>query len=135
LEFEDRFGYDELLSILKEAYEQASIGKGRERHAHGGKGFVEQQVLTGQRKYGMGFALGQADKKMEEAFHMENWQSAKRDLLGAIIYVAAAIIYGDEMNKPVDREATVAVDEDDDFFVKPPVEETPQIVVPDEVKE
>lgn len=141
MEFEDREGYDELLAVLKEAYEQASIGKGRERHAHGGKGFTDQQILTGQRKYGMGFALGQADKKMEEAFHMPNWTSARRDLLGALVYVSAAILYGDEVNqKDADLfedaveilrqdEATLADDDYDDPLeedyedVKPPVTE------------
>lgn len=99
VEFEDREGYDALLKVLKEAYDQASIGKGRERHAHGGKPFTDQQILTGQRKYGMGFALGQADKKMEEAFHMPKWSSARRDLLGALVYVSAAILFGDEVNQ------------------------------------
>ena len=137
MEFEDREGYDELLSVLKEAYEQASIGKGRERHAHGDKAFMDQQILTGQRKYGMGFALGQADKKMEEAFHMSNWASARRDLLGALVYVSAAILYGDEVNQKnygtfadaVDllrKSDDVLIDDDyeDDFEdVKPPIPE------------
>ena len=141
MEFEDREGYDELLAVLKEAYEQASIGKGRERHAHGNKPFTDQQILTGQRKYGMGFALGQADKKMEEAFHMPNWTSARRDLLGALVYVSAAILYGDEANQNdadlfedavsnLREEEENLVDDDyddpfeDDFEnVKPPITE------------
>jgi hypothetical protein len=140
LEFEDREGYDELLSVLKEAYEQASIGKGRERHAHGDKAFTDQQILTGQRKYGMGFALGQADKKMEEAFHMSNWASARRDLLGVLVYVSAAILYGDEVNQKnygtfadaVDllrKSDDVLIDDDyeDDFEdVKPPIYVNPK---------
>ena len=65
----------------------------------------------------MGFALGQADKKMEEAFHMPNWTSARRDLLGALVYVSAAILYGDEINqKDADmyEEATERVQDTDD---------------------
>lgn len=116
MEFEDRFGYNELLLVLKDAYDQASIGKGKERHAHDDKIFVDQQILTGQRKYGMGFALGQADKKMDEAFNMEDWSAARRDLLGAIVYISAAIIYGDEVNTP-------ELEAEEEEFVKPPVEE------------
>ena len=128
MELEDRNGYSKLLKVLSEAYDQASIGKGKERHSHGGeKPFEQQQILTGQRKYGMGFALGQADKKMEEAFHMQNWASARRDLLGAVNYISAAIIYGDEIdeNERNTEELILldeTVEEEDEFFVKPPVD-------------
>lgn len=93
-------GYEELERVLNEALDQAAIGKGKERHAND-KPFIEQKIITGQKVYGMGSALFQASKKMEEAFRMENWQSARRDLLGAIVYTAAAIIHGDMKEKDV----------------------------------
>ena len=115
---ENREGYEDLLAVLGEAYDQASLGKGKARHGHGGKAFTEQQILEGQRSYGIGFALGQADKKMKEAFHMEFWEDSRKDLLGAIVYIAGAIIFGDE-------EATEINDNspEETFLEAPPQEE------------
>lgn len=98
-------GYEELEAVLVDALVQAAAGKGKERHAKSGTPWMEQKILSGQRSYGMGFALGQASKKLEEAFKMKDWEAARRDLLGAIVYTAAAINYGDELNRvPSDEE-------------------------------
>jgi len=87
-------GYETLRDILDAAYKQASAGKGRERHAND-KPFHDQPIMHIARKRGIGFPLGQADKKSEEAQGMiERGQvdAAIRELLGSIVYTAAAIM-------------------------------------------
>lgn len=86
-----REGYYELFSILREALDQAQSGKGRERHDNG-EPFTEQPALTITRAVGLGFPLGQAMKKIQESQRMDT-DAAKRELLGAINYLAAAILY------------------------------------------
>lgn len=90
--------YRELFKILMESFNQCSRGKGKHRHAHNGASFMEQDIIDIQRRVGMPFAAGQALKKIREACYMEDWEAARRDLLGAIIYTAACIAYGDEKN-------------------------------------
>lgn len=84
-------GYESLQSVLDRAYMQAASGKGAQRHATG-KAFHEQPMQTIQDLVGSGFATGQAMKKLQEAARMEP-ESAVRELLGAINYIAGAIIY------------------------------------------
>lgn len=84
-------GYESLECVLREAYEQAAVGKGNERHARG-EPFHRQPIIRLCELYGIGFALGQAAKKMEESQRMAR-EAAKRELLGAINYIAGAIIY------------------------------------------
>ena len=84
--------YRELYNVLIEAYNQAARGKGKERHAQESQKFVDQPILQITRRYGIGFPLGQAEKKMEEAQRLDYEQKIK-ELLGAINYIAAAIIY------------------------------------------
>ena len=86
--------YAALRAILDEAYEQASAGKGLERHANG-RPFDRQPILEIGRMMGVGFQLGQAAKKSQEATGMirrGNRDAAVRELLGAINYIAAAVI-------------------------------------------
>lgn len=86
--------YAPLLAILEEAYTQASAGKGRVRHARG-RPFDRQPILEIGRMVGSGFAIGQAMKKAQEARGMEQRgeaDAAVRELLGAINYLAAAVI-------------------------------------------
>lgn len=87
----DPGGYTELASVLQAAFNQAAYGKGVERHANS-KPFVEQPILKLCQMYGAGFAFGQAGKKMEEAQRMDK-DAAVRELLGAIVYIAAATIH------------------------------------------
>lgn len=87
-------GYEPLLAVLMEALNQASEGKGKERHAND-LPFVEQPIMQICRMVGPGFATGQAMKKLQEAMGMlrrGSRVSAEAELLGAIVYTAAAII-------------------------------------------
>lgn len=83
-------GYENLRSILDEAYEQAASGKGKERHANG-KPWEEQPIAEIGRMVGVGFNTGQAIKKLQESTRMEP-EAACRELLGAIVYAASAIM-------------------------------------------
>ena len=84
-------GYEKLADVLDRAFEQASRGKGWERHG-GHKPFDEQPMQMIQDLVGEGFALGQAIKKIQESQRMET-DAAVRELLGAIVYIAGAIIH------------------------------------------
>lgn len=89
-----REGYYELFSVLREALDQVQSGKGSERHGNG-LPFTEQPALTITRAVGIGFPLGQAMKKIQESQRMDT-DAAKRELLGAINYLAAAILSFDD---------------------------------------
>jgi len=82
--------YSDLFEVLREALEQAQEGKGAVRHGNG-LSFFEQPALTITRAVGLGFPLGQAMKKIQECQRMEP-DAAKRELLGAINYLAVAIL-------------------------------------------
>lgn len=87
-------GYAPLAEILKEAYDQSARGKGKERHANG-KPFLMQPIMSIGRMVGPGYPLGQAMKKAQEAGGMyarSNTPAAVAELLGVIVYTAAAII-------------------------------------------
>ena len=86
----DVLGYDTLADVLRRAYDQAARGKGADRHANG-KPFSQQPMQDLIHLYGIGFALGQAAKKAEEAQRMDR-EPAVRELLGAINYLAGAVI-------------------------------------------
>ncbi len=83
-------GYERLATVLNLAYEQAAFGKGSQRHATG-QPFHEQPMQSLIRLHGLGFATGQASKKAQEAQRMDP-QQAIHELLGAINYLAGAII-------------------------------------------
>lgn len=88
-------GYDSLYRVLRAAYDQASIGKGEERHANG-KAFEDQPMQKLIDLYGVGFAHGQAAKKLQEAQGMlarGEIDRAIHEMLGAIVYSAGAIVY------------------------------------------
>jgi hypothetical protein len=83
--------YASLEKVLTEAYQQAAVGKGAIRHA-AGKPFDEQPMQKLCELYGVGFALGQAAKKMQESTRMPA-DKAVHELLGAINYIAGAVIH------------------------------------------
>ncbi|MDQ0505960.1 hypothetical protein [Xanthobacter agilis] len=90
--------YALLRSTLDAAFEQASAGKGRERHANG-RPFDRQPIMEIGRMVGPGYATGQAMKKSQEALGMLSRgerDAAVRELLGAIIYTAAAVLLIEE---------------------------------------
>ena len=82
--------YARLQSILIEALEQAAEGKGHERHASG-EPFEEQPICQIARGVGLGFPLGQAIKKIKESQRLQG-EAGVRELLGAIVYLAGAVI-------------------------------------------
>jgi hypothetical protein len=87
-------GFDDLKAVLDEAFRQSAEGKGAERHGRGVP-FNRQPILEIQRMVGPGFAMGQAAKKASEAAGMVargDREAACRELLGTIVYAAAAII-------------------------------------------
>ena len=90
--------YAPLYRVLMDAYDQAANGKGKERHAND-KPFTEQPIMEIGRMVGMGFNLGQAMKKAQEASRMKP-EAAKRELYGAINYIASAILLIEEADGP-----------------------------------
>ena len=95
-------GYTTLASILTRAYNQAATGKGADRHANE-LPFDKQPMQTIAAKHGVGFLLGQADKKMIEAHGMlrrGEQDKAVHELLGAINYVAGAILFTEAQQAP-----------------------------------
>lgn len=88
-------GYRPLFETLMEAFRQASEGKGKERHGNG-RPFLEQPIFTIAESHGAGFLTGQAVKKLCETpglYENKGTEAAVRELLGAIVYTAAAVIY------------------------------------------
>ena len=84
-------GYELLSDVLQRAFDQAANGKGKERHAND-LPFHEQPMQKLCELYGAGFALGQAAKKAQEAQRLPH-DACVRELLGAINYLAGAVIY------------------------------------------
>lgn len=86
--------YGALRDVLDEAFLQAAEGKGKERHANG-RPFHRQPIMEVSRIVGPGFAAGQVMKKTGEAVGMVSRgerAAAERELLGAIVYAAAAVL-------------------------------------------
>ncbi len=84
-------GYESLFDVLRRALDQAQAGKGAQRHAQG-KPFNEQPMQTVIDMYGVGFALGQAAKKSQESMRLPTTERQVAELLGAINYLAGAVI-------------------------------------------
>jgi hypothetical protein len=80
-----------LWNTLRDAWEQAANGKGKERHQKADEPFEDQPICAFARRVGLGYPLGQAMKKIDEASRMES-ELAVREILGAINYLAAAVI-------------------------------------------
>lgn len=90
--------YVALGRVLDAAYNQAAAGKGKERHANN-KPFDRQPIMEIARMVGVGYQLGQAMKKAQEASGMlsrEQPERAQAELLGAINYLAAAYLVIEE---------------------------------------
>lgn len=90
-------GYDPLARVLGDALLQAAAGKGRERHSTG-QPFMEQPIVTITRRYGLGYPMGQAEKKMEESTRLKPGP-AIRELHGAMVYLAAAVLLLEEQER------------------------------------
>lgn len=90
MSFKIPVGYESLGIVFSKAMAQAAYGKGKERHANG-EPFEEQKICKISKAVGVGFAVGQALKKAEEAMRLEK-EAGLREILGAINYLAAAYI-------------------------------------------
>jgi hypothetical protein len=91
-------GYEKLDDVLARAYRQASAGKGVERHA-AGEPFHEQPMQIISDLVGVGFCIGQAIKKAHESQRLPH-DRAVAELLGAINYLAGAVIYMEQRRQP-----------------------------------
>lgn len=93
---EDDDLYAPLERVLQLALEQASGGKGAERHGQG-QPFDRQPMLEISRMLGCSpvGCMYQAIKKTQEASRMQE-DAAKRELLGAINYLAGAYLLLEE---------------------------------------
>ena len=91
-------GYEALHDVLQRAMDRSQRGKGRERH-FSGEPFNRQKICEITRRVGLGFPLGQLEKKLDESERMAR-DAAVNELLDGIVYIAAAIIVmeGDDGN-------------------------------------
>lgn len=91
-------GYEHLAAVLKDAYAQAAFGKGKERHAND-LPFDHQPMQTISRLLGNPTGMTyQVCKKVVEAMNMKDRAARRRELLGAIVYLAGVIVYEDNEN-------------------------------------
>lgn len=81
-----------LQAVFDRCIEQVTSGKGEERHGKGLE-FFEQPWVDIARTHGIGFLTGQAEKKLKEAQGMDAADAWEREMLGAIVYAAMAILY------------------------------------------
>lgn len=90
--------YASLSAVLNRALEQAADGKGKDRHAtvRGvSRTFDEQPIMSIGRMAGPGYTIGQAMKKAHEAMELPP-DRAVTELLGAVVYLAAAVMLTEE---------------------------------------
>ena len=88
--------YDSLYKVLLSAYNQASNGKGKERHQlNNDEPFENQKICEIARRLSVDYNLGQAVKKIYESKRLAD-QRDIAELYGAINYIAAAIIVKQE---------------------------------------
>lgn len=104
-------GYASLADVLARAYDQAARGKGKERHAQD-LPFDQQPMQTISQLIGSADGLRyQAIKKIQEAPRLSP-DAGVRELLGAIVYLAGAIIYQEQRKAqeqtPPSESATLA---------------------------
>lgn len=81
-----------LEAIFADALAQVTKGKGAERHSNGAE-FMDQPWLALANTHGNGFLTGQSQKKIMEAQGMTEHDRWEREMLGAIVYAAMAIIH------------------------------------------
>jgi hypothetical protein len=105
--------YTTLNKVLVQAVKQAADGKGRERHSSGER-FEEQPICVITRWVGLGFPLGQAVKKCQEAARLST-EKAVQELLGAINYLAAAVIVLQEKEVAKDKTCSTCKNRDEGF--------------------
>lgn len=92
--------FEHFKQVLDAAYEQVTHGKGKQRHGQDFE-FSEQPWKYITDGVGTGFPIGQAIKKLIEVkqYHElklnteEGLQAWKKEALGAIVYIAMAIMW------------------------------------------
>ena len=92
-------GKHPLERIFELALEQATKGKGEERHGNS-TDFTDQPWVGLAKVHGSGFLTGQAQKKIMEAVanrEDSNYLWYEREILGAINYLAMNLIYEKEL--------------------------------------
>lgn len=92
-------GYESLREVLAAAYDQAARGKGKERHAND-LPFHKQrmQSISHLLRSDAGMAY-QVCKKVTEGLDLPTPEARRRELLGAINYIAGILIFWDESEK------------------------------------
>jgi hypothetical protein len=96
-------GYERLGEVFELAIEQAAKGKGRKRHSNG-EPFDKQQICWIPKQQGsVDFCTGQAVKKCLEINRLIGISSRIDELLGAINYIAAAIIVLQDQQAEYDK--------------------------------
>ncbi len=102
--------FAKLEAVYRSAVEQASCGKGAERHGNG-KPFHEQPICEGCREFGIGAALFQAWKKTAETMRLlvmpNGKQRALREMYGAMNYLAAACVVLEEKKDNEKKEDAI----------------------------
>lgn len=88
-------GYNSLAQVFQAAIDQASIGKGKERHANDYEPFESQKICDLTRRVGLGGPAFQVCKKTMEAQRVRG-EGGKTDLLGAMNYLAAMYLVMEE---------------------------------------
>lgn len=85
-----------LYKPLMAAIHQAMFGKG-ERHGGAAVPFMDQPIFHYARMHGRGFLTGQAAKKLEEAASKRHGEPFVQEVLGAIVYAAAALLHEQQL--------------------------------------
>ncbi len=89
--------YSKLWAVFQECIDEMAEGKGHSRH--GNHRCIENQgVAERRRAFGPGFTLGQAAKKLEESPRLAGI-AKKRELIGAINYIAIEVMMMKEMGE------------------------------------
>ena len=107
--------YYDLAKVFYSAFLQASAGKGMERHAYSDREPYSDQVLCEMDKRLGGNAIGpryQAVKKIYESARMEPDRAIK-EILGAINYLAAAVIILNEKPSTLNSSTKTSKDIND----------------------
>ena len=86
-----RSSHQTIEEVLAAAVLQATKGKGQ-RHGGDTAPFLEQPWVKLYRTHGLGFLLGQADKKYHEALGKPDAESFEREILGTIVYLGMALL-------------------------------------------
>ena len=83
--------YSTLHTVLQLAYDRASKGKGKERHANN-QPFDQQVMARANRATNGGFSYGQIMKKIEEIPNLKSDSERVNEMLDIIVYAAGYVL-------------------------------------------